>query len=311
MQKQRILLLFFTIHLLSCKKLIEIKDPIKNQKNETYLIEPKATDPAYSTDNEQHYVLETNENNNGKLLLFIGGSFSTPKNYSIFCEYVASLGFDVISLSYPNDVAAAPLGNNEDKFIFDKYREEICFGTELSDAVKVNALNSIITRTEKLVLYLEKIYPAHGWKKYLLNSKMEWSKVVVAGHSQGSGHAAYIGKKILTERVIMLSGPNDFHTFYKTGANWLKLPAQTPNNKQFALFHISDEILPLSNQLTNLQTMNLLKTGENLALIEKQSAEKDYRNCMSINVLANSNHSATVGSNSILTPIWKYMLTAN
>ncbi len=311
MQKGLKIFLIFAVHLMACQKNIEVKNPITNQKNEAYLIDPKATDPLYSVDNEQHYVLETNENNIGKLLLFIGGSFSIPKNYNLFCNHAASLGFDVISLSYPNQVVAAPLGNSTDLKVFDKYREEVCFGFDLSDAVNVDNLNSIFTRSEKLVRYLNKMNPTHNWGKYLSNNKLIWNKVVLAGHSQGSGHACYIAKSIMTDRVIMLSGPNDYHTYYKMPANWIKKSGFTNLEKQFVLLHINDEIVPFANQLANIQGIGLLKNDQNPAAIDRQSTEKDYRNSMSINVSAISNHSSTVGSNAILPSIWTFMLTSN
>lgn len=37
----------------------------------------------------------------------------------------------------------------------------------------------------------------------------DWSKIVIAGHAQGAGHAAFIGVQIPVMRVVVFSSPND------------------------------------------------------------------------------------------------------
>ena len=73
----------------------------------------------------------------------------------------------MISLSYPNNVATAPLGASSDSLVFDKYRQELCFGTPLISVVSVDTLNSIFTRTLKLIQYLALTYPLQNWEQYL------------------------------------------------------------------------------------------------------------------------------------------------
>jgi hypothetical protein len=273
-----------------------------------YFILPVATDKLYGN-GEQHYVVRNNEIRLNKLLLFIGGSYSVPKNYNYFCDHSATLGLDVISLSYPNDVATAPLGADPDKFIFDNYREELCFGTPVSNVVAVDVLNSIYTRTVKLLQYLQQTNPNENWGQYLTpQNTLQWSKIIVAGHSQGSGHACYLGKKYAVDRVLMFSGANDYHAFYKTAANWLKQTGQTPLEKHFSLLHIQDEIVPFSNQVENLRGLGLLAAGQNPILADNLVSPFSNSRTLSLNIPAFSFHSATVGGNAILPNIWTYML---
>lgn len=188
----------------------------------SYLIDPVKTDARYLSNENSHFVVFNEKTHLNKLLLFIGGSYSSPKDYSIFCSHAASIGFDVISLSYPNNVATAPLGGSSNQHVFDTYRQEICFGTPVSDVVDVDSLNSIVTRAAKLIQYLKNTYPNQNWGQYLTSeNKINWSKIALAGHSQGSGHACYLGKQNLVDRVIMLSGPNDFSSYFDDAANWL------------------------------------------------------------------------------------------
>ncbi len=308
-------LLLITSFLLtvSCNKNEAInKENISLQagKNISFLISPNETDGDYKRDEESHYITRNSKIHLNKLLLFIGGSYSVSKNYHLFCDYGASIGLDVLSISYPNNVAAAPLGTSTDRFIFDNYRDEVCFGNQTSKNVEVNVLNSINTRAIKLLIYLNKKYPDQNWGQYLTPSNsLKWDKIIVAGHSQGSGHACYFGKKNLTDRVIMLSGPNDYSTYFNSCANWLKTDGKTPLNKHFALLHTEDEIVPFNYQLANLKGLGLLDANENPVLADKLNIPYKNARVLTLNIQAISNHSSTVGANSKLPDIWKYMFT--
>ena len=94
-------------------------------------------------------------------------------------------------------MAAASLANDPDPLVFDKYRQEACFGTPVSDDVAIDSLNSIHTRAVNLLLYLDLTYPADNWGQYLATSvTLDWSRIIVGGHSQGSGHACYLAKQL-------------------------------------------------------------------------------------------------------------------
>lgn len=276
------------------------------------LIQPKQTDANYASTNQSHYVVRNTKTHLNKLLLFIGGSFSSPEEYKIICEHSATIGLDVISLSYPNNVAAAPLGTSSDPFIFDNYRDELCFGNQVSNVVSVDVFNSISTRATKLILFLKTTYPEQNWGQYLTSSNsIRWDKVIVAGHSQGSGHACYLAKKNLVDRVVMFSGPNDFSTHFNSPANWLSQTGQTPLNKHFSLLHTQDEIVPFQNQVANLRGLGLLTSIENPTLADNLNSPYSNARSLSLNIPAISNHNSTVGANSILPNIWTYLFTTN
>jgi hypothetical protein len=281
-------------------------------QNVSYLVKPAETDSNYSLNEESHYIIRNTGTHLNKLLLFIGGSYSVPKDYYIFCGHSASIGLDVVSLSYPNGVATAPLGTSSDQFIFDNYRQELCFGTQLSSVVSTDTLNSINTRAVKLIQYLKNTYPDQNWGQYLTaQNTLLWSKIIVAGHSQGSGHACYLSKKNLVDRVLMFSGPNDYSSYYTASANWLKQSGLTPAIKHFALLHIRDEIVPFSNQVINLQGLGLLGVGQNPTEADNLSTPYSNAHCLSVNIPAMSYHSSTIGANSKLPAVWTYMLTSD
>lgn len=280
--------------------------------NISIVVQPKQTDPNYASSDQSHYVVRNTTTHFNKLLLFLGGSFSVPKDYNSFCDHAATIGLDVVSLSYPNDVATAPLGANSDTNIFSNYRDEICFGNQVSNVVSVDILNSITTRATKLLLFLNAAYPNENWGQYITSTNnLVWNKIIVAGHSQGAGHASYLGKKILVDRVVMLSGPNDYSTFFNSPANWLIQNGQTALNKQYALLHQRDEIVPYTYQVENLKGLGLLSSNQSPVLADNLLPPYLHAHALSLNIPALSFHSSTVGKNSALPNIWTYLLTGN
>ncbi len=300
--------IFCIIAVLSCNKDDTTTAIVENI---SVLIHPSQTDVGYSPSDKSHYVVRNTEIHLNKLLLFIGGSFSTPENYSLICDHGATIGLDVISLSYPNNVPAATLASHSDLLAFDKYRDEICFGNSVSDQVNVDVLNSINMRTIKLLEYLATEYPNQNWDQYLTPSNtLEWSKIIVSGHSQGSGHACYLAKKNSVDKVAMFSGPNDYSTFHSAPANWLIQNGQTPLSRQFALLHTQDQIISFDAQVANLRGLGLLLASESPTLVDDLSPPYSEAQVLSLNIFALSNHSSTIGSNAILPDIWTYMFTA-
>lgn len=307
---KKIAIIFSILIFLSCNKEDDQTTPVINPQNVSLLIEPVQTDSNYLRTEKKHYVVRNNQTHLNKLFLFIGGSWSLPRNYNIVCDYGASIGLDVISLSYPNNVATEPLGSSSDQFVFDNYRDEICFGNPVSDEVDVNNLNSINTRTIKLLEYLHLEYPDQNWNQYLTSSNtLQWDKIIVSGHSQGSGHACYLGKHNLVDRVVMFAGPNDYSTFYNEPANWISEIGNTPLNKQFSLLHTQDEIVSFSNQVDILRDLGVLSSTETPTLVDFLTTPYANSNSLSLNISATLNHNSTIGGNSILPEVWKYMLT--
>lgn len=297
--------------LLSCNKDDDATDNASiDTQNVSLLVAPSQTDVKFSSTQKEHYVVRNPQTHLNKLLLFIGGSFSTPKNYNIICDYGATIGLDVISLSYPNNVPAATLGSSSESFVFDDYRDEICFGNPVSNAVDVDTLNSIESRAIKLLAYLHQEYPDQNWNQYLTDSNtMQWDKIIVSGHSQGSGHACYLGKKKVVDRVVMFSGPNDYSTFYDEPANWISEIGSTSLDKQFSLLHTQDQVVDFSNQVEVLRSLGLLSSTEMPILADSLTTPYANSNTLSLNISAISNHNAPIGNNSILPEIWKYFFT--
>jgi len=308
---KKLIKLLLIVLLISCGKEDEIPTDNSIDKNVSLLVQPSQTDANYSTSDKSHFVVRNTKNHLNKLMLFIGGSFSSPDNYTFISEHAASIGFDLISISYPNNIPAASLASSDDQFAFDNYRDEICFGNQVSNAVSVDDLNSINTRTLKLIQYLHNTFPEQNWNKYLTASNnLDWEKIVIAGHSQGAGHACYIGKKRLADRIVMFSGPNDYSTYFDRPANWLSEDGITELSKQYALLHINDEIISYDFQVLNLKELGILTSSEEPFLVDDLSPPYNDKNVLALNIPAFSNHNSTIGGNTKLPSIWTYLLTS-
>ena len=84
-----------------------------------------------------------------------------------------------------------------------------------------------------------------GWDRYLDEGAPAWARLAVAGHSQGSGHAAMIGRFSETDRVLLFAGTEP--------APWTRRPRSTPAERTFGFAHDDDPLfMAFPNSWTNL-----------------------------------------------------------
>jgi hypothetical protein len=207
----------------------------------SYYISPDSTYPGIEKIHSGHFVTVNISNTSGKKLLVSIPGTTGPGDVMRSLDSVAALeGYHAISLDYPNNRNTASFINSTDKEAFNKFRQELDFGTPVSDSVNVDSLNSIINRITKLVIYLAKTRPQEGWNNFLDHDKIIWERVTLAGHSQGAGHVSYIGHAFKVHKVIMLSGPQDFLSNFDMPAPWLSADSKTPYSSFYSLLHDDD-----------------------------------------------------------------------
>lgn len=201
-------------------------------------IDPSSTSTAISRARGPHLaVSEPGVASNGLLLISLGGTSSRPADLLAFDKEAAALGYHVLAIDYPNSVISTAPRDNPSPAAYDWFRREIVTGDPVSDLVAVDPANSLNSRITLLVDLLARRNPA-GWGAFRNAAGVDWSRVVVAGHSQGSGHAAYLGKLHPLRGVIMLAGPQDTHP--AGPVPWLSQPGATPGERYVALLHQND-----------------------------------------------------------------------
>lgn len=201
-------------------------------QRQSVFVAPQTTDPEITTNLNNHYVsFNGSVPSKGQLFVFLPGTGGVAFNYLEINNTAADLGFSAVNLTCPNDDAVNSLcgGTNSDLDCYGNIRMETVDGTDRSPLVNINRANSIENRLIKLLIYLRNTFPAQGWGQFLTaDSQLNWSKVVIAGHSQGGGHAGIIGRYHGVSRVLMFAAL-DFNAVANAPANWIAVPGSTPN----------------------------------------------------------------------------------
>ncbi|RYZ93707.1 MAG: hypothetical protein EOP47_29220 [Sphingobacteriaceae bacterium] len=142
----------------------------------------------------------------------IPGTNGTPNSLSEISKTAAYNGYYSIGIAYSNKTPIEYLiGANPNEYTTEYILEEYLTGQDLSPKVNINRTNSFENRIIKMILYLDAQYPAENWKRFLtVTNEIEWEKLIVAGHSQGSDHAILMAKKRKLFRVGLIGGPGSF-----------------------------------------------------------------------------------------------------
>lgn len=205
---------------------------------------PNETNPAISQWNEAHIVCTPPEANaRGELFVFLPGTGATPDYYTYLMQAAAEAGLHAIGLRYPNDRSAniqiCPRDSDPD--CHEKLREEITQGHDVSKNVSVDEINSIEGRLLSALTYLESQSPEAGWAQFLDDGAIQWDAIVIAGHSQGGGHAVYLAYEHRVQHAIAFAWVD-----VRKGelAPWLvNNPSQTPPEDYYLFWHEKDEVV--------------------------------------------------------------------
>jgi hypothetical protein len=257
-----------------------------------------------------------------KLLLWIPGTFGNPLNYERFTSFAANHGFHVISLTYDNNVFASQFcANSTDPDCFENFRIEHLYGTDVDPNIDIDTSSCLLNRAYKLVQYLDAQEPTENWGQYLTNGSLDWSKIIPAGHSQGSGHAAYMGNQFSVERVLMFAGTNEYHLNFNDIADWVSDPKATPDSCYYGFGNTNDEIAQFSNQIWGWNTLGMGVFGDSISVDDNGCPYEHHRNLytsrfftgtgLSVNhssVVEDSNTPVDVNGLPEFGDVWRYML---
>jgi pimeloyl-ACP methyl ester carboxylesterase len=174
--------------------------------------------------NVDQYALRPQTNARGALLVFFNGSGGSPRAGTgtaagSFYGVARAQGLHVLAVSYSSDSAVGQLCANQDA-CFEPTRASILLGEpQLGAAAAVNDLTpdeGAFERIARTVLYLAEGDASGGWEAFIDRTKLpdaeaaiRWESILVAGHSQGGGHAALVAKRQRVGRVVMLASPCD------------------------------------------------------------------------------------------------------
>jgi hypothetical protein len=168
-----------------------------------YRVAPHETDPAVTRFDDPHYVVfDRSAPASADLLVFLSGTGGKPAGVSDFLDLAAGQGYRVISLAYndaPAVIAVCP--QDPDPNCSARVRQKRIFGDNVTDRVDDAPAESIVNRLVKLLVTLDRQHPPEGWGAYLDNGAPRWDRIVVSGHSQGAGMAAFIAQRRKVARM--------------------------------------------------------------------------------------------------------------
>ncbi len=228
-------------------------------------VTPSATDrriDTFSGDGWEHQVYyRPSARPKGQLVVFLPGTGGTGEGARGFCTLAAGSGFHLVSLAYPNEISISTFRASPNPDAFLKARENVIYGKAPFGKLAVDEPNSIRNRLVKLIAHLAATYPKEGWSQYRdADGEPAWSKLVLAGQSQGGGHAALLAMQHSVARVLMFGSPKDFNVHFNKPARWYGGPSATPLDRYFSLVHSADEGhgCTYSQQLDNYRALKLL-----------------------------------------------------
>ena len=202
------------------------------------------TDPNITGDIARHHAFYNPQcSPKNKLLLYMVGTINHPAKDLYFTKLAANYGYHVISIVYKNNTSAkSACFTDNDTTCYENFHKEIIYGSPVSNAVNVDSAQSIYNRSIKLLQYLNTNYSSENWGQYFNGNTIDWSKVIVAGHSQGSGHATYLGHVYPVHRVLMFGGPNEYMNNYNKIAPWFGKNNTTVDSNYYSFGNTNDEV---------------------------------------------------------------------
>lgn len=252
-----------------------------------------------------------------RLWIFLSGSFAIPQRQMAIIRFLADHGCWAINLRYPNTWTIKELSQlNDNPHIHELLRLQIIDGQRRTDLLPMPEADCIVNRLEKVLIWLHRSYPADGWGSFLAESgELLWSNIAFAGHSQGGGHAALIGKLHCLQRVVTLASPVDSINNGQFPAPWLESPSQTPCDRYFGFSHAKDP--GITAILTAWQMLDLARLGP-VAILEDIAdeiptthrlltncgvAENNYHACLS----SDRFYPTEEGGRPIFERVWRYL----
>lgn len=296
---------------------------LKVNSQTLHIITPSQTSPVPLSPNNNHFVYyNAAVSQKNKLVLFFPGTGAVPFNYTEFLKTAANLGYHSIGLTYPNPVQINQLcATSIDTTCHGLARHEVFDGVDRSTLLSVDSNNCIQNRTIKLLQYLASQYPSENWSQYFTGNTILWNKIIVSGHSQGGGHAGFISKIKLVDRVVMFAAM-DWIPLLNRNADWITWSGPTTSSNYFGFIHMDDEAVDFNLQQTTWQNYGMAPFGP-LTFVDNTvspfgNTRRLYTNLTPANdttkyhgCVVSDAYTPILGNGSYaFKPVWEYMIDA-
>ncbi|WP_181436356.1 hypothetical protein [Curtobacterium sp. MCBD17_008] len=179
----------------------------------------------------------------GPLLLFLPATRSKPAEYQRFLTTALGDGYHVLGLDYWNLGKTLSATCEADARCYGQVQRNRFDGTRSSEYSSVTPAGSIVSRFRDAVAHLDEVDPDGGWGRFVqADEDITWGDIVVAGHSQGGGEAAYIAHIRPVLGALMFAAPVE--SVGPVHAAWMDRPGRTPATRMYALDDVRDSYRP-------------------------------------------------------------------
>jgi hypothetical protein len=178
----------------------------------------------------------------GPLLVFLPATGHVPYDYQRFLTVAAQSGYHVLGLDFWNQGRSVAKTCRTDARCYTQVQRNRFNGNGPSRFSKVDEANSVVARLRAALDYLVKHDPDGGWNRYISSESIDWDDIVVSGHSQGGGEAAYIAHR--TRVLGQLTFASPIITDDDSRASWLKQKGKTPTSVMYGFDDIHDVYYP-------------------------------------------------------------------
>jgi len=172
-----------------------------------------------------NYALEPPGAARSTLVVLLNGSGSSPSQLTfdptrnLFASALES-GNHVLAVAYRSDVAVAQMCGSSRPDCYGASRSTLLTGVFApgadSSLADIRQDEGILARIDQALRTLVAVRPQAGWDAFIASAtaaapadRIAWQRIIASGHSQGGGHAAYLGKLFPLIRVVQLSATCD------------------------------------------------------------------------------------------------------
>ncbi|QNE46837.1 hypothetical protein F1C58_07920 [Glaciihabitans sp. INWT7] len=246
----------------------------------------------------------------GPLMLFLPATGARPWDYRTFLRTAVASGYDVLGLDYWNRGKSVVHTCGGDPECYTAVQRNRFDGSAPSAVSSVDPANSILNRLTMALAHLASVDPAGQWGRYIDHGEVDWSRIVLAGHSQGGGESAYIAHLHLVHGVLMFSSPVE--TNEGVPAAWMREPGVTPASRMYGFVNQHDMYF---SKIVGSWSELKMQRAELPAEVPVPSGSHQLVSTLDVGTAAES-HGRTVSDSTPRTPAglplylptWKWML---
>jgi hypothetical protein len=214
------------------------------QQRTTLSVEPQVADARLAAGEPAHWIAYDASAAGAPLLVWLPGTNGQPEHgpRALFATVLAA-GYRLVALSYHDTQAVAqvctPARLRMQPACAARFRQQRVWGDQPNAPVDDRPEDAIVPRLTGLLRHLAKSDPAGDWEDYLDAAEPRWSRIVLAGQSQGGGMAAFIAQTRAVAGVLVFSGGWD-HGANGDIAAWYRRRSVTPPERWQATYNVQE-----------------------------------------------------------------------